>query len=522
MQTRLFRTLGSWAMLGDTDARARRSSALGEPGEALPARAARPRPHPVRPRAGDARRPAHPDHPRLLRGAAAPLSAGGRASRRGFAVLEDRQARALREEVLDALAEARPELIGGAGRAALPATTPIGCSWRSPSTAPPSPRRSIRDRLALGSAIDARPHRRRARRRGCCPQAELAMLAPGARRARGDQRPARPGRRDRCSRRRWRPRPEAAAAGLEAALLTRSGASPCTARRDFPVDAACARPSPALMAVLDALAGPGRGGAARAARPARAASARRRSHRFARAWLAAFDARKRALGLARLRRHDRPHRGAARPPPAIAAWVLWRLDGGLDHVLVDEAQDTSPAQWRVIEAISAEFFAGDGARAVSAHHLRRRRREAVDLQLPGRRSGRVRRRTAPTSSGCSASSDSELQRCDLLYSFRSAQPILALVDAVFGGPAGHGPARPASPIMPIDGGGAGAGRALAVPGQARRRSTRARGTSRSTPAARRPGHRARPAHRRADRRMARAAASRCRRRTAAGRSAPAT
>ncbi|MBL6934944.1 MAG: double-strand break repair helicase AddA [Alphaproteobacteria bacterium] len=41
-------------------------------------------------------------------------------------------------------------------------------------------------------------------------------------------------------------------------------------------------------------------------------------------------------------------------------WVLYKLDGGIDHILVDEAQDTSPAQWEVIEALSGEFFAGEG------------------------------------------------------------------------------------------------------------------------------------------------------------------
>ena len=48
--------------------------------------------------------------------------------------------------------------------------------------------------------------------------------------------------------------------------------------------------------------------------------------------------------------------------PSVAAWVLYRLDGGIDHVLVDEAQDTSPAQWQVIELLTAEFTAGQGAR----------------------------------------------------------------------------------------------------------------------------------------------------------------
>ncbi|MDA5092942.1 double-strand break repair helicase AddA [Aliiroseovarius sp. KMU-50] len=48
--------------------------------------------------------------------------------------------------------------------------------------------------------------------------------------------------------------------------------------------------------------------------------------------------------------------------PAVAAWVLYRLDGGIDHILVDEAQDTSPAQWRVIDNLSREFTSGLGAR----------------------------------------------------------------------------------------------------------------------------------------------------------------
>jgi ATP-dependent helicase/nuclease subunit A len=43
------------------------------------------------------------------------------------------------------------------------------------------------------------------------------------------------------------------------------------------------------------------------------------------------------------------------------SWVHYKLDGGLDHVLVDEAQDTSPDQWDVIKALAGDFFAGLGA-----------------------------------------------------------------------------------------------------------------------------------------------------------------
>ncbi len=42
------------------------------------------------------------------------------------------------------------------------------------------------------------------------------------------------------------------------------------------------------------------------------------------------------------------------------AWVLYKLDGGIDHILVDEAQDTSPDQWAIIKALTEEFFAGQG------------------------------------------------------------------------------------------------------------------------------------------------------------------
>lgn len=43
-----------------------------------------------------------------------------------------------------------------------------------------------------------------------------------------------------------------------------------------------------------------------------------------------------------------------------AAWVLYKLDGGIDHILIDEAQDTSPEQWQVAAALADEFFAGSG------------------------------------------------------------------------------------------------------------------------------------------------------------------
>ncbi|OOY03642.1 double-strand break repair helicase AddA [Thioclava sp. F28-4] len=83
-------------------------------------------------------------------------------------------------------------------------------------------------------------------------------------------------------------------------------------------------------------------------------------HRFAQVFLPRLDAYKAARGW--LDFDDLIDRAAALlDEPSVAQWVLFRLDGGIDHILVDEAQDTSPRQWRVIERIAEEFTSGEGA-----------------------------------------------------------------------------------------------------------------------------------------------------------------
>lgn len=46
--------------------------------------------------------------------------------------------------------------------------------------------------------------------------------------------------------------------------------------------------------------------------------------------------------------------------PKVAEWILYKLDGGIDNVLIDEAQDTSPEQWAIVKSITKEFFSGKG------------------------------------------------------------------------------------------------------------------------------------------------------------------
>ena len=52
-------------------------------------------------------------------------------------------------------------------------------------------------------------------------------------------------------------------------------------------------------------------------------------------------------------------------PANAAAWVHYKLDQGIDHILVDEAQDTNPHQWEIVRQLGEEFFSGEGARPVN-------------------------------------------------------------------------------------------------------------------------------------------------------------
>jgi hypothetical protein len=81
-----------------------------------------------------------------------------------------------------------------------------------------------------------------------------------------------------------------------------------------------------------------------------------------------------------------------------AAWVHYKLDGGIDHVLVDEAQDTSPDQWRIVRALTLEFFAGKGAERDGGPHYvcgrdanSRSSRSVAPIPTSSRRCGAGRR-----------------------------------------------------------------------------------------------------------------------------------
>ncbi|MFZ1413534.1 MAG: double-strand break repair helicase AddA [Defluviicoccus sp.] len=116
-----------------------------------------------------------------------------------------------------------------------------------------------------------------------------------------------------------------------------------------------------------------------------------------------------------------------------AAWVLYKLDGGIDHVLIDEAQDTSPEQWQVIRALTAEFFAGRGSREVhrTVFAVGDVKQSIFSFQGADPDHFIVNR----AHFGDRVRTGGEIWRpIDLSVSFRSTRAVLAAVDAVFARP----------------------------------------------------------------------------------------
>lgn len=122
---------------------------------------------------------------------------------------------------------------------------------------------------------------------------------------------------------------------------------------------------------------------------------------------------------------------------SMSQWVLFRLDGGIDHVLVDEAQDTSPDQWQLVKCLTEEFTAGMGAVdkertifVVGDEKQSIYSFQGADPKYFGEMRDWFEQRLEAI--------ETRLYKQDLLFSFRSAEPILRLVDSTFIGAAKEG------------------------------------------------------------------------------------
>jgi ATP-dependent helicase/nuclease subunit A len=123
---------------------------------------------------------------------------------------------------------------------------------------------------------------------------------------------------------------------------------------------------------------------------------------------------------------------------ADAAWVLYKLDGGLDHVLLDEAQDTAPHQWDILDALTAEFFAVESGRTAFIVGDEKQSIFSFQGAAPEQLARQARSLDAAVTS-----SGRRFERVQLAESWRSAPEILAFVDAVFADPAAAAGLKPA-------------------------------------------------------------------------------
>lgn len=150
--------------------------------------------------------------------------------------------------------------------------------------------------------------------------------------------------------------------------------------------------------------------------------------RLGAAILAVYERTKRAL--ARLDYDDLILRTRDLLKSHGAPWVLYKLDGGLDHVLIDEAQDTNPEQWDIVGALVEAFFAPDGAPAQprTVFAVGDRKQSIYSFQGADPDGfGRWREHFEVEARAAGA----DLREVPMQVSFRSTAPVLAAVDAVF-------------------------------------------------------------------------------------------
>lgn len=116
--------------------------------------------------------------------------------------------------------------------------------------------------------------------------------------------------------------------------------------------------------------------------------------------------------------------------PGVASWVNYKLDRRIDHLLVDESQDTSPEQWAIALALADEFFVGEGAgnSGRTLFVVGDPKQSIFSFQGANLETFRKIHATTATRAraACAPWREEPLQR-----SFRCAKPILDAVDAVF-------------------------------------------------------------------------------------------
>ncbi|MCG6114995.1 MAG: double-strand break repair helicase AddA [Mesorhizobium sp.] len=114
-----------------------------------------------------------------------------------------------------------------------------------------------------------------------------------------------------------------------------------------------------------------------------------------------------------------------------SAWVQYKLDKGIDHILLDEAQDTSPDQWAVVNALAADFFAGQSARENvprTVFAVGDEKQSIYSFQGADPESFAL---SGHHFSGQVEAAGARFEKVRLLHSFRSVEDVLSAVDLTF-------------------------------------------------------------------------------------------
>jgi ATP-dependent helicase/nuclease subunit A len=118
-----------------------------------------------------------------------------------------------------------------------------------------------------------------------------------------------------------------------------------------------------------------------------------------------------------------------------ASWVHFKLDQGVDHVLIDEAQDTSPRQWEIISHLVSEFTAGAGARPEgltrTVFAVGDEKQSIFSFQGAAPREFDARRRDFEKRF---IAAGHRFEKVNFTYSFRSGEAVLRSVEAAFSNP----------------------------------------------------------------------------------------
>ncbi|MFB9953328.1 double-strand break repair helicase AddA [Rhizobium puerariae] len=114
----------------------------------------------------------------------------------------------------------------------------------------------------------------------------------------------------------------------------------------------------------------------------------------------------------------------------VGAWVHYKLDQGIDHILVDEAQDTSPIQWTVIKSLAEDFYSGASARETRRTIFAVGDEKQSIYSFQGARPERFSDESRDTEKRVRAAGQG-FNLVNLRVSFRSTADVLSAVDQVF-------------------------------------------------------------------------------------------